>query len=172
MDNTHIPMRLPLDEGFLRRQCPYCERQFKVRIEHYDSPPDTNEHAEEDTQYFCPLCHEPAPANAWWTKEQLDYRYQLVNAAVSDQFHGILAGTLGQLNQPGSLFRVEISSGEMDEPRSLDEPHDMTRVYPPCHEPTPLKIPDDWHGDVACFECGVRYPVDVIHATRQGQSDE
>jgi len=162
MYDMRIPMVLPLNEGFLRRECPHCERQFKVRVQQPDDVLEEHELTELELTNFCPLCHEPAPANTWWTKEQIEYQNQVTTAAVSDELHGMLTRTFAGLNQPRGPFRVEIERNEVEEPKSLDEPHDMIRVDPPCHQETPLKIPVTWGRDVACFECGIRYPVDVI----------
>lgn len=159
-----MPMTLPLDDGFLRRECPHCERQFKVGVQPQGDALMSQESEEEDITHFCPLCHQPAPASAWGTKEQLDHARQLAMSEFTDQIHGMLDRMFSGLNQPGGLVRVEVEHSEVEEPKSLDEPHDMVRVNPPCHEETPLKIPENWMGDVACFECGVRYPVDLIRA--------
>ena len=68
-DEISIPVSLPLDsDGFLRRECPSCEQQFKC-FSHEDGDPD----AEAVDQYFCPLCGTAAGVDAWWTPEQLEY---------------------------------------------------------------------------------------------------
>ena len=76
-------MSLPLDEdGFLRRECPNCERQFKW----WYTPPSeatTEQTALEQVEaYFCPYCYEPASPNAWWTKEQLEYGQRMAAAEI------------------------------------------------------------------------------------------
>jgi hypothetical protein len=76
-------MSLPLDkDGFLRRECPHCERQFKwwptpTSEKISDEAEETQEARE---AYFCRYCHEPAALDAWWTKEQLEYAQQLAVA--------------------------------------------------------------------------------------------
>jgi uncharacterized Zn finger protein (UPF0148 family) len=51
-DEIRVPVSLPLDsDGFIRRECPNCEREFKWFS---DEEGDTN--AEVVAQYFCPLC--------------------------------------------------------------------------------------------------------------------
>jgi hypothetical protein len=157
-----VPMALPLDDGFLRRECPQCERQFKVRVEQTADALDDGEPTQTNALYFCPLCYESAPANAWWTKEQISYSGQIAMATVSDELHGMLNRAFGGLSQPSSPLRIEVEHGEIEEPKSMDEAHDMVRIDPPCHADTPLKVPEAWSGEVACFECGVRYPVAVV----------
>ena len=80
MSKIPIPMSLPLDnDGFLRRECPNCEQQFKW----WPTPTfgDAPEEAVETPEaYFCPYCYVPAPLDVWWTKEQLEYAQQLAVA--------------------------------------------------------------------------------------------
>src|SRR5215218_8933899 len=66
-----IPVPLPLDQdGLIRRECPSCRRQFKW----HNGP--ANEEAEAEGSppiYYCPICGEPAPQDAWFTEEQLTF---------------------------------------------------------------------------------------------------
>ena len=32
MGDTTIRVYFPLDDGFLRRECPYCRREFKIQL--------------------------------------------------------------------------------------------------------------------------------------------
>lgn len=52
-EEIRIPVSLPPpdSDGFLRRECPSCEREFKW-FSHNEGDPN----AEPATQYFCPLC--------------------------------------------------------------------------------------------------------------------
>jgi hypothetical protein len=64
MSEMSIAMSLPLDkDGFLRRECPHCERQFKwwPTAPSEDAPEEARNTPE---AYFCPYCHEPAPLDA------------------------------------------------------------------------------------------------------------
>jgi uncharacterized Zn-finger protein len=74
---------LPLDRnGFLRRECPHCRRQFKVRggpcdgatIQRYlgrhllfENP---HEICGDDTRTHCPYCGRGAPTDEWCTPQQ------------------------------------------------------------------------------------------------------
>ena len=66
---VELAMSIPRDsDGFIRRECPTCERQFK-----WLPTPD----GETGTPmpfggYFCPYCGVQASANAWLTKAQLE----------------------------------------------------------------------------------------------------
>src|SRR4051812_38278202 len=61
---------LPLDEGFLRRECPHCERQLKWHHGPTESRPND---VPEPPVYVCPYCGGTATPDAWWTTEQLEY---------------------------------------------------------------------------------------------------
>jgi hypothetical protein len=63
-------MSLPLDsDGFLRRQCPTCERELKwLAKEEEGEDPLT----EPEGGYFCPYCAIQAPSDSWWTDRWCD----------------------------------------------------------------------------------------------------
>lgn len=140
-------MSVPLDsDGFLRRQCPACEQQFKW---HASGPDDEVEHVD---QYFCPLCGRAAEINAWWTQEQLEHAQALV---VPDALRAV-QDALGQsLNRSRSItFKPSGDLGDVPVPDPLYEPDDMVIVEPPCHPAEPLKVPDDAPNHYYCLVCG------------------
>ena len=64
-DEVTLGMSVPLDsDGFLRRECPTCEREFKAL-----PSGDEDAEAEEvpDGGYFCPYCAIQAPDGSWFT---------------------------------------------------------------------------------------------------------
>jgi hypothetical protein len=68
-DSVSIPVSLPLDsDGFLRRECPTCEQEFK-----WFSHAEWDFNAETADQYLCPLCGLPAGLDSWWTPAQMEY---------------------------------------------------------------------------------------------------
>jgi len=75
MSEVKIPMRLPLDsDGFLRRECPYCKREFKM------FPLEEQGEAEEKSvivELFCPYCGQSVGKKSWWTQEQLRYAKEI-----------------------------------------------------------------------------------------------
>jgi uncharacterized Zn-finger protein len=164
MSEIPIPMSLPLDkDGFLRRECPNCERQFKWW-------PASSEEISEEIQeareaYFCPYCHEPAPLDAWWTKEQLEYAQRLAVAEVMEPEIRRFKNDMERINR-GSRghVRFDASPPPLSRPESLTEPDDMIRVDVPCHPEEPTKVDEGWDGEVACLVCGIRYPVDLVRA--------
>ena len=159
---TEIPMSLPLDkDGFLRRECPLCERQFKWW------PTPTSEDAPEEAvetpeAYFCPYCHEPAPLDTWWTKEQLEYAQQLAVAEALGPQLQRMKNDLERGNCRSKGISFEMSDSILSRPEPLVEPNDMVRVDMPCHPEEPVKVEELWDQEVACLVCGIRYPVDLV----------
>lgn len=158
-------MSLPLDaDGFLRRECPTCEQQFKW----WPTLPPEEASAEETQEaveaYFCPYCHEPAPPDAWWTKEQLEYAQELAAAEVLGPQLRRLKSDMEGSNRQSRGIRFDISLPSLSRPESLIEPDDMVRVDVPCHPEEPIKVDEAWEREVACLICGILYPLEVVRA--------
>ncbi|MEJ7634026.1 hypothetical protein [Aeromicrobium sp.] len=148
-EEIEVPINLPLDsDGFLRRECPSCVREFKW-FSHDEGDPD----AEQVTQYFCPLCGVPAGLGSWWTQPQLNY----VEAAATPGIERLVEQQLGDMfkgmknisYKPNQNFHLD---GPDSEP--LHEPDDMMIVEPPCHPNEPLKVPDEAIDRIHCLICG------------------
>lgn len=149
-EEIRVPVSLPLDsDGFLRRECPTCEQEFKW-FSHVEGDHD----AEPASQYFCPLCGAPSGLDAWWTPAQLEYGYgsagpaidQVVSDAMADMFKGMKGFTF----KPNASFSFDIPT-----PEALHEPDDMVIVEPPCHPNEPIKVPEQSTERVHCLVCGM-----------------
>lgn len=149
MTDIELSISLPLDsEGFLRRECPNCERELKWRAagdrEHATPPAPCG--------YFCPYCAAQAAPGAWWTKAQLEaakaHAYREVLQPEIDKLADAARGASGGLVG----FGVEVT--DPDAPPPLTEGDDMRRVDFACHPDEPVKVPDEWHGPVHCPLCG------------------
>lgn len=69
LERQRIEVRIPVEadeDGYLDKECPsdLCLFQFKVHEEDW-----TN--LVSDDGVFCPMCRHSAPADSWWTREQL-----------------------------------------------------------------------------------------------------
>ncbi len=160
MSDVSIEMKVPLDaDGFFRRECPNCERQFKQK--HTDSNTETPENVSVES-YYCPYCYESAPLNSWWTKEQLEYAQQLAFKEVIEPELQNLQRQIESLNRLGNLVKMESRLSHSPESNPLSEKDDMIRTDFPCHPEEPLKIDEAWEQDVACLICGIRYPVSLV----------
>jgi hypothetical protein len=153
-DEMTFSMSLPLDsDGFLRRECPTCAREFKWL------------HAEEEEEatpapeggYYCPYCAVQAPPDAWWTKDQAEEATRVVAnegmPQILEQFHeGMEKATRGSKN-----LTYKRGSGKLDVPEPREdatEADDMKRVDFRCHPEDPIKVLDGWDGAVHCLICG------------------
>jgi hypothetical protein len=73
-------MSIPLDsDGFLRRECPICEREFKWL---HTSNEEVNPVPAADGGYFCPYCGVQAPADTWLTHAQVALAQNLIATEV------------------------------------------------------------------------------------------
>lgn len=133
-------MALPLDsDGFLRRECPTCERQFKWLAPTGDDDEGT---PTPEGGYFCPHCSTQAPPDAWFTPAQLEQ----AKARVA---RDLVVPELKRFERQG--FEVEINAPE---PVALTETDDMKRVDFSCHPEESVKVLDGWERPVHCLLCG------------------
>lgn len=156
MDHIEIPMTLPLDtDGFLRRECPNCERQFKW---HHGPANEEAEQHDEPPAYHCPLCGEPAGHDAWWTQEQLGYAEGLALPATMQA----ISDELGKAFKKAESDFIRVTPGRVeapDAPMPLTEPDDMAIVTSPCHAYEPVKVPNDHTVPLHCLVCGRPFAV-------------
>lgn len=147
-DIVKTSMTVPLDsDGFLRRECPTCEREFKwlpSEGETEGSTPDT-------AGYYCPYCGVQA-REGWLTKAQIE----LARATVVQEFVDPILDDFSRKLQSSSsgIFKVTASRDRSPEPPKLSEPDDMRRVDFSCHPTEPIKALDGWTGPVHCLICG------------------
>jgi hypothetical protein len=150
-----LSVSLPLDsDGFLRRECPTCEREFK-----WLSSEETEAEAEPIPEggYYCPYCAIQAPPDAWWTQDQLE----LVNSVVSkelvepelEKFERSLRDIS---RRSGGFISASMKTELSPDADPLVETDDMRRVEFECHPSEPAKVQDDWTRDVHCLICGTR----------------
>lgn len=159
MDEQSLSMTVPLDnDGFLRRACANCEREFKwlpsddASAESAGSPD-----SGEAVIYTCPYCGIQAPASEWATPAQMQLAQAIVMREVVgpqlDEFARDLERTS---RRSGGLikFTARVERDDEKPQPTLTETNDMRRVEFPCHPDEPLKILDDWRGDAFCLVCG------------------
>lgn len=153
-DEIRVPFELPLDDdGFLRRECPNCEEQFKW-YNHDEGDPD----AETVNQYYCPLCGEPSGLETWWTPEQLEHVRGVAGPSIDQHVQDVIADSLkgikGLTYKPNRNFTLGTAT-----PEGLTELNDMIIAEPPCHPNEPVKIPEDRAKGVYCLVCGSAFAV-------------
>lgn len=154
-DEIEVEVSLPLDsDGFLRRECPHCMRQFKW----HNGP--ANEEAERNTRppaYHCPFCGQPAGDGSWYTQGQVEFMEQAAAPRaldlVQDELEKMFKGMKGVSYKPGS------GSDRPRHPDPMAEPDDMTIVASPCHGYEPVKVPESHTGPLYCLVCGSAFAV-------------
>jgi len=174
MATTEHGLHFPLDEGgFLRRECPFCKREFKVLVtaEERKAPTEsirqlflTSDQDQwslgdegESPEYHCPYCGQIGSRDSWWTEQQVEYiNAVLRNIAAQLLNENLIRPLKRSLGRPQSSpvsITFEGREIEQHEERIAPEPEDMTRFPLPCCERA-IKISDDWSGPVYCFFCG------------------
>jgi hypothetical protein len=161
---VRLEVSFPLDDdGFLRRECPHCRREFKLRVADdggsdppLSDPTNSEDASDELTDAFCPYRAHQSDQSELLTRGQR----RVVEAAVLDQ---VVNPELGGLSD--ALAGIEAASGGLisaslersHQPSAdLTERNDMMRVDFTCHADDPVKVEDGWHGAVHCSICGKR----------------
>ncbi len=152
-----IDVSLPLDnDGFLRRQCPHCNSEFKW---HHGPANEEAESAPIPTSYYCPLCGQPAEPDRWFTHVQVDYIEGVSAPAVTRELDDLLGDAFKGLNSKHVKWKRTGHLDAPDEPAPLVEPDDMVIVVAPCHSYEPVKVPEDAPGPFHCMVCGEPFAV-------------
>lgn len=139
-DEVRIAVSVPVDsDGFLRRECPTCEREFKWL------PSDDEDSSEQPDPggYFCPYCGVQAPTGDWLTQAQAEYLRAIAIRRVVDP-------KLDELERSG----LKMKRSRSEEPAELTEDDDMRRIDFACHPGEPLKVLEEWEQPVLCLICG------------------
>ena len=146
-------MSVPLDrDGFLRRECPTCEREFKW----FNSPEGQSEPPPVGG-YYCPYCAVQAPPGSWFTKSQIAKAQSVMMSEIVDPEIEKLRESLSRLGAAsGGLIeaKLEVSRASDAPSPQLTEADDMVRVDFECHPKEPLKVIDAWETAVHCLVCG------------------
>jgi hypothetical protein len=150
-----ISVELPLDrDGYLRRQCSHCEREFKwLSGETEDAPRE----APSREVYFCPYCGQDAASDQWYTNDQVEYMHALASQEALRLTDRELRPSIDRLNQSGGLLKASLDVPYGNPPSTLSESDDMSAVASPCHPDEPVKVLDDWAGPLHCLVCGEPY---------------
>jgi ribosomal protein S27E len=148
-DEIHFAVDLPLDDdGFLRRQCPSCENEFK-----WFSSDEVDGDSATTQQFFCPLCGQAAGVDAWYTDQQAEYIQQVGTPEIDRHIQDMLSDAFAVVK--GMSFKANSAyTSQEGVPDALVETNDMTIVEPPCHPGEPVKIPASNLTSIHCLICG------------------
>lgn len=136
-----MSVTMPVDDiGHLGRQCPDCERMFRINAEDYKALPD-------DQLLTCPYCCVVKSHSEYMTEQQRqralaavgEYAQQLVKASLSDSFRNLAqkSRTRGR----GGVSITYTASADM-EPDALPE----------IDEESPIR-------ERTCIQCSTRYAI-------------
>jgi hypothetical protein len=145
-------MSIPLDsDGFIRRECPTCERDLKWKW--LDEEAGEQQAEPEEGGFYCPYCAIQAPSAAWLTKAQAEK----AKSILMEQFVGPeldeFGRSLERMNRPGGLVSVSFKRDQPEPADELTEIDDMRRVDFSCHPGASVKVLDDWSREVHCPVC-------------------
>ncbi|OCA87331.1 hypothetical protein [Pseudobacillus wudalianchiensis] len=146
-----IPVSIRLDDnGLLRKECPFCEREFKVFY---------NEHTEEtQSKCYCPHCGLPAPSAEQLTRDQGQHIVDLAK----NEFINLVNKEFGRMKQrvKSPYIKVDFKPLEKTDPRIQIELNDMEEIITSCcNEPIFLNSPLTWKV-IYCHKCGdINFPV-------------
>jgi Zn ribbon nucleic-acid-binding protein len=173
MSEIIFNISLPLDsDGFLRRECPLCKRQYKIEtslderksiiqkeIEYYlvqNNIVEKQDEIDEDIAYRCPYCGETSSANSWWTEEQIEYihifPYNYMAETINEQFDDWKRNFSGMGNSLISL-KFDYKKMPYKEPWISPEIDDMVIYVLPCCK-IRVKLEDKPIDLVYCYKCG------------------
>jgi hypothetical protein len=143
-------MSIPCDaDGFLRRECPTCEREFKV----LPTPDGEIPVPVQGGGYFCPYCS--VQASSWWTTAQRELALSLTKSRVVDPIMKKFSDDIGRIGRDSrGIISAKVNYPSGPEPQPLAETEDMVRFDFNCHPSEPVKVLDGWTGTVHCIICG------------------
>lgn len=169
-------LSFPLDDdGFFRRECPFCRKEFKIllekdelvdlaqegidafMVEPKEKATDLDESGRSEIEFICPYCRQRASSDSWWTQEQLAYigivAKNIIARMVNEHLIRPLKRTFGR--SISGMVSMQFKSKEMEqqEPWISPEINDMEIFDLPCCQ-RKIKLEDDWTGRVHCFFCG------------------
>lgn len=141
-DLTKVNVPIDLDkDGYIDRECPNqaCLFEFKVLGQ------DWKDHVRED-QVFCPLCRHEAPAQSWFTTDQIERGKEEAIKYIHHQVGGVLRQMVKEFNdrQPNNgWFKLKMGFKGQDGTCTL----------------LPLESKEAMELKIACSNCGVHYAV-------------
>jgi len=157
-DITQKKVGFPLDDdNYLRRECPYCRREFKILKDDF-------EQLDGENNYWCPYCGQEALANQWWTIEQLQLINKVTTNIANELINEQLIRPLKKLESRSSS--IHITTHELGRENELINPerNDMIIFSLPCCSKS-LKIEESWKDSIYCYYCGFRH-----HPQKPGES--
>lgn len=184
MSNIELTVSLPLDNGYFRRECPLCMKEFKVLVtpeeltdfkqkgldsfmlevkaEDEDSDADVSRL---EIEYYCPYCGQAAAKGSWWTQDQLNYlsvfKRNIAAKLINENLIRPLKKSFGSGSGSG-FISMKFTGDEMQqqEPWISNEESDMQEFDLSCCQ-RKIKIAGTEGDTIYCFFCG--FPHKISH---------
>jgi hypothetical protein len=181
MSNIEMSISLPLDDdGYFRRECILCRREFKVllekdeltnlaqsgidsfMIEAEEGATNDNEEETAGNEFTCPYCGQQARKDSWWTQEQLAYiqviAHNILAKMVNEELIRPLKRSFGRTATGPISLKFEAEEMKQQEPWISPEINDMDLFdLPCCHRK--MKVDEIKSGVIHCFFCGFPYVI-------------
>lgn len=145
MSEVSVEVGFPLDSsGFLRRECPYCKREFKIHQDDFPRQPD---------EIYCPCCGQTASPQEFYTEEQIDYmRATLVKTVVGPELDRFTRDLQNIGRRSGGLVSMTATHNPAPEPSILPDEDDLYKMeFGCCNLRVKVESPD---GAYHCLFCG------------------
>ena len=175
MSDIEKRISLPLDEdGFFRRACPLCHKEFKIflsqeelteltqkGIDSYmlnqqnENEPDASDEEEDsnEMEYFCPYCGQKSSHDNWWTEEQLAYVNVVAKNIIANLMNENFIKPMKRNFGKGSFVQFDAKEMEQREPWISPETNDMKIFELPCCS-RKIKVEENWKEKTFCYFCG------------------
>jgi len=141
------------DDGYFRRECPTCEREFKVwvqpaRMQEFLARANDTSSTEERT---CPYCGSSARMASWWTKAQVRYIDKAILSGASTQITETIDKSFEEMARrfrSGPLRMSFRRDGRATRtvPEPVNDPNDMRAIVTP--NGGRIKVLETWNGPV------------------------
>jgi len=181
MSEIEMNLAFPLDDdGFFRRSCPLCNREFKVLLEKDEladlaqrgldsfmiesfEESDPNQSEDLEDKYVCPYCGQRSRQDDWWTQEQVAYLGVVFGNIAAELTNKNLIRPLKDLNRKyrSDLISIQFDADEMEyqEPWISPESNDMEVFSLACCD-RKIKIEEAMPDILYCFFCGFPHKSD------------
>jgi len=174
MDEIKMNISFPLDnDGFFRRACPFCQREFKIKISNEElknliqksedsymlkkeeiSLSEKESFKENEIkEFYCPYCGQEASAGRWWTIEQKKYIQTYMENIMTDIINKNFVEKMKKGFQGNKFIKFEGKKLKMKEPQISSDDNDMMIINLSCCQ-SKIKILKGWAKIVYCFYCG------------------
>lgn len=174
MSDINIQVNFPIDDqGFFRRECPYCNREFKIHAEQNDlqdvqskliesylvdnSNNERENSSDEDIeQLYCPYCGQSAIPQAWWTQDQLKYSRTFIQNIMNEMINKQLIQPMKKRTQNSKILSFKGKELRQNQAWIAPEVDDMQVQHLECCDKD-IKLLDDYSRDFYCFLCGFNH---------------